>query len=97
MGARLDHVERAVRQLNEAVPTFASHPFETGFEHGGRDDPRGNAQLARVEQIKYFHIVGGEWFPGTDELTPTMKPRRSVIAKKYAKEIDAMYANARET
>ena len=33
----------------------------------------------------------GDWMPGGDELTPTMKLKRSPIAAKYQAEIDAMY------
>jgi long-subunit acyl-CoA synthetase (AMP-forming) len=51
-----------------------------------------NAKLARVEQIKRFHLVAGDWLPGGDELTPTMKLKRRPIAEKYAAEIDALYA-----
>ncbi|HEY1834222.1 MAG TPA: long-chain fatty acid--CoA ligase [Solirubrobacteraceae bacterium] len=51
-----------------------------------------NAKLAKVEQIKKFTIVRGDWLPGGDELTPTMKLKRKPIAEKYAAEIDAMYA-----
>ena len=51
-----------------------------------------NAKLARVEQIKTFTIVEGDWLPGGDELTPTMKLKRKPIAEKYAAEIEAMYA-----
>jgi long-subunit acyl-CoA synthetase (AMP-forming) len=50
-----------------------------------------NARLARVEQIKKFTIVPGDWAPGGDELTPTMKLKRKPIAEKYAGEIEAMY------
>jgi long-chain acyl-CoA synthetase len=51
----------------------------------------GNARLARVEQVKKFTIVPGDWAPGGEELTPTMKLKRRPIAAKYAAEIDAMY------
>jgi long-chain acyl-CoA synthetase len=51
-----------------------------------------NSTLARVEQIKKFTIVRGDWLAGQDELTPTMKLKRKPIAAKYAAEIDAMYA-----
>ncbi len=53
---------------------------------------RANAGLSRVEQIKRFCIVPGEWEPGGDELTPTMKLKRKPIAEKYAGEIDALYS-----
>ena len=52
-----------------------------------------NAKLARVEQIKNFTIVEGDWLPGGDELTPTMKLKRKPIDEKYAEAIDAMYAH----
>jgi long-chain acyl-CoA synthetase len=53
---------------------------------------KGNAELARVEQIKKFTIVPGDWLPGGDELTPTMKLKRKPIQEKYESEIEAMYA-----
>jgi long-chain acyl-CoA synthetase len=52
-----------------------------------------NARLSRVEQIKKFTIVRGDWLPGGDEITPTMKLKRKPIAEKYADAIEAMYRN----
>ncbi len=51
-----------------------------------------NAKLARVEQVKRFEIVAGDWLPGGDELTPTMKLKRKPIAEKYERAIDALYS-----
>jgi long-subunit acyl-CoA synthetase (AMP-forming) len=51
-----------------------------------------NAKLARVEQIKKFTLVEGDWLPGGDELTPTMKLKRKPIAEKYAAAIEQMYS-----
>ena len=53
---------------------------------------KANDKLSRVEQIKRFTIIAGDWAPGGDELTPTMKLKRRPIAEKYAAEIEAMYA-----
>ncbi len=53
---------------------------------------RANARLSRVEQIKRFHLVPGDWLPGGEELTPTMKLKRKPIAQKYAAEIESLYA-----
>jgi long-chain acyl-CoA synthetase len=50
-----------------------------------------NAKLARVEQIKRWHIVEGDWLPGGDELTPTMKLKRRPIREKYGAELEALY------
>jgi long-chain acyl-CoA synthetase len=52
-----------------------------------------NEKLAKVEQIKKFTIVAGDWLPGGDELTPTMKLKRKPIAQKYTAAIEDMYAN----
>jgi long-chain acyl-CoA synthetase len=50
-----------------------------------------NAKLARVEQIKRWHVVDGDWLPGGDELTPTMKLKRRPIREKYAAELEGLY------
>ena len=50
-----------------------------------------NATLSRPETIKRFTLVEGDWLPGGDELTPTMKLKRRPIADKYAADIEAMY------
>jgi long-subunit acyl-CoA synthetase (AMP-forming) len=52
---------------------------------------KANEKLSRVEQVKKFHIVEGDWEPGGDELTPTMKLKRKPIAEKYDSEIEALY------
>jgi long-subunit acyl-CoA synthetase (AMP-forming) len=52
-----------------------------------------NGKLARVEQIKRFVIVEGDWLPGGDELTPTMKLKRKPIGEKYERAIEGMYAS----
>jgi long-chain acyl-CoA synthetase len=51
-----------------------------------------NEKLSRVEQIKKFTILPGQWEPGGDELTPTMKLKRKPIDEKYAEEIEALYS-----
>jgi long-subunit acyl-CoA synthetase (AMP-forming) len=51
-----------------------------------------NARLSRVEQIKRYKLLSGEWLPGGEELTPTMKLKRRPIERKYEDEIDALYA-----
>lgn len=52
-----------------------------------------NPQLARVEQIKAFKIISEQLTAEDEELTPTMKLKRKVIASKYAALIDSMYPN----
>jgi long-chain acyl-CoA synthetase len=51
-----------------------------------------NTRLARVEQIKDFRIIAQLLTAEDDELTPTMKLKRKVMASKYATVIASMYA-----
>jgi long-subunit acyl-CoA synthetase (AMP-forming) len=53
---------------------------------------RANERLARAEQIRRFTILPVDWAPDGDELTPTMGLKRRPIARKYAAEIELMYA-----
>jgi long-chain acyl-CoA synthetase len=52
---------------------------------------RVNRQLARVETIKTFHLIEQILTPEDEELTPTMKLKRSFVNRKYKDVIDAMY------
>jgi long-chain acyl-CoA synthetase len=51
-----------------------------------------NEQFAKVEQIKRFTLLGEEWLPDSDVLTPTSKLKRRGIHVRYALEIEAMYS-----
>jgi long-chain acyl-CoA synthetase len=53
---------------------------------------RANGRLSRVEQIKRYELLHGEWLPGGDELTPTMKLKRKPIAEKYGEAIERLYS-----
>jgi long-chain acyl-CoA synthetase len=55
-----------------------------------------NQTLARVEQVKRFAILPKPFGIDTGELTPTMKIKRSVVARMYATEIEAMYVDAED-
>ena len=50
-----------------------------------------NVNFARVETIKKFFLIERQLTPEDEELTPTMKLKRSFVNKRYAAEIDAMY------
>jgi long-chain acyl-CoA synthetase len=51
-----------------------------------------NATLSRPEQVKRYTVLDGDWPPGGDELTPTLKLKRRPIAAKYAATIEGMYS-----
>jgi long-chain acyl-CoA synthetase len=50
-----------------------------------------NKKFARVEQVKKFWLLDNQLTADDDELTPTMKLKRALVAKKYAPQIEAMY------
>jgi long-chain acyl-CoA synthetase len=54
---------------------------------------RVNQDLAHFESIKRVCVVPDEWSVETDELTPSLKLKRRVIEKKYAKQIEEFYAD----
>ncbi len=72
---------RGVESDDPAVVTEIAQAVETA-----------NARLSRVEQIKRYELLSGEWVPGGEELTPTMKLKRRPIERKYEDEIEALYA-----
>jgi long-chain acyl-CoA synthetase len=72
--------------LNE----LAADPVVIAEVQAGVDEI--NQQFAQVEQIKKFTLVGEEWLPDSDMLTPTSKLKRRGVNARYADEIEAMYA-----
>ncbi|MGB0093585.1 MAG: AMP-dependent synthetase/ligase [Solirubrobacteraceae bacterium] len=74
----------------KSLAELAREPKVIAAVQAGIDEA--NTHLARVEQIKKFTVVAGDWTPGGDELTPTMKLKRKPIVAKYRAEIEAMYA-----
>ena len=74
-----------------ATPTeLAADPDVIAEVQAGVDEI--NQQFAQVEQIKRFTLVGEEWLPDSDVLTPTSKLKRRGVNARYAAEIEAMYA-----
>lgn len=57
----------------------------------------GNEKLSRVEQVKRFTVLPTFWEPGGEEVTLTMKLRRTSISAKYRDEIDALYSDEHST
>jgi long-chain acyl-CoA synthetase len=55
---------------------------------------RVNTQLARVETIKKFRLIEQILTAEDEELTPTMKLKRTLVNSKYRDVIDTMYTEA---
>jgi long-chain acyl-CoA synthetase len=80
----LDSEALAARGATTADPEIAAE-LERAVEAA-------NQRLSRVEQVKRFKLLEGEWAPGGEELTPTLKLRRRPIERRYEAEIEALYA-----
>ena len=69
---------------------LASDPDVRAAVQAGVD--AANQQFAQVEQIKKFVLLGEEWLPDSDVLTPTSKLKRRGIHARYTDQIESMYA-----
>jgi long-chain acyl-CoA synthetase len=54
--------------------------------------PEAMADFNNAEKVKKVKVLGEEWLPDSDLLTPTMKLKRRGIHTRYEKEIEALYA-----
>ena len=59
----------------------------------GEEIEKVNKEFARVEQIKQFRLIEQRLTAEDEELTPTMKLKRSLISRKYAELIESMYSS----
>ena len=50
-----------------------------------------NKHFGRVEQVKKFRLMPGEFTQENGELTPTLKLKRKVIMEKFRDEIESLY------
>lgn len=53
-------------------------------------------ELARFERVKKFALLEHEMTTESGDLTPTLKPKRAVIEKKYAAIINQLYEEANQ-
>ncbi|TVR26407.1 MAG: long-chain fatty acid--CoA ligase [Ilumatobacter sp.] len=73
-----------------SLPELAVDPDVIAEVQAGVDEI--NQQFAQVEQIKKFVLLGEEWMPDSDVLTPTSKLKRRGVLARYGDEIESMYA-----
>ena len=55
-----------------------------------------NRAVSRAEQIRKFQVLPCDFTEEGGELTPTMKVRRSVVTRKYADDIAALYSGVNQ-
>jgi len=72
-----------------SLAELAADPDVAAIVQAGVDEV--NEQFAQVEQIKKFVLIGEEWLPDSDLLTPTSKLKRRGIHARYAEQIESMY------
>jgi long-chain acyl-CoA synthetase len=75
-----------------AFSTFselAQHPELRAEIEAGVDDAM--EEFSHSERVKRVAILGDEWLPDSDELTPTSKLKRRSIVAKYARDIESLY------
>jgi len=53
-----------------------------------------NADLSRFEQIKRFCVLRRDFTAEDDEVTPTLKLKRRVVAEHFAREIEDLYSSS---
>jgi len=90
----IDHetVAQFAQERNVPFSNFASLCRAPEVQDLIRDEiERVNRQLARVETVKQFRLIEQLLTPEDEELTPTMKLRRTFVNVKYKELIDSMY------
>ena len=50
-----------------------------------------NRAVSKAESIRVFRILAGDFTEANGMLTPSLKVKRTVVAKEYADEIAAIY------
>jgi long-chain acyl-CoA synthetase len=86
-GAREWARDHGLRRSDLGV--LAEHPDLLGAVAAGV--ARANLGLGEHEQVRRFLLLGDDWPLGGDELTTTLKLKRSRIEAKYAPEVEALY------
>jgi long-chain acyl-CoA synthetase len=74
----------------DSLEHLATHPeVESAIEHGLAEVM---ATFNNAERVKKVRILGEEWLPDSEVLTPTSKLKRRGVHTKYAIEIDELYS-----
>jgi long-chain acyl-CoA synthetase len=104
VGDRQPFVAALITLDEEALPQWLAKRGRAtdGSADELRDDPdlraelqtavdEANAAVSKAEAIKVFRILPGDFTEANGLLTPSLKVKRSVVAKEYANDIAAIY------
>jgi long-chain acyl-CoA synthetase len=78
------------RSLAADFPELLRHPEVVNRVQAAVE--RVNQELSRPEQIRRFFLLERDLSPEEEELTPTLKLRRAVVAAKFRDRLDALYS-----
>ena len=84
-----DHFDERGMALHSNREIVASHEVNALIEC---EILRLNEGFGHYSQVKKFILLGEEWSLDSGELTPTLKLKRRELLKKYAREIESLYA-----
>lgn len=87
--AREFAAEQSLEDELDAGTLHASPAVREALDTAIRDQV--NPRFARVQQVRAFTVLPGNFSVDTGELTPTMKLKRRVIDERYAEEIESLY------
>lgn len=73
----------------ESLADLAEHPEVVAEVESGLAEVM--APFNNAEKVKKVKILGEEWLPDSDQLTPTSKLKRRGIHARYEAEIEALY------
>jgi long-chain acyl-CoA synthetase len=86
----LDPDAASVSHPGRTLPDVAQDPEV--IARIAKDVALANERLSRVERPRRILVLGDDWLPDSDVLTPTMKLKRRGVLSRYADQIDALYA-----
>lgn len=73
-----------------SLAELAEHPDVVAEIQGGLDEVM--ADFNNAERVKKVKVLGEEWLPDSDLLTPTSKLKRRGVNAHFADEIEALYS-----
>src|SRR3954454_7341833 len=86
----IDPDAAAVRFPGRPLAELAADPHVAS--EVARGVAEANERFSRVEHIRRFVLLGEEWLPDSETLTPTMKLKRRGVLSTYGDKVEEMYA-----
>ncbi|MEU8270748.1 long-chain fatty acid--CoA ligase [Sphaerisporangium sp. NPDC049002] len=85
----LDQWKDANGRSGASLAELTSDPAVVAAVQAAVDDA--NTQVSKAEQVKKFVILETDFTEESGHLTPSLKVKRNLVARDFAKDIDALY------